>query len=394
MSYVIYNFRTILLIFLISTLFSVNCNQSQNQNNNSSLPMKKEKCYVLALEGGGDKGAYQSGALQGLVELANNTQWDVITGVSVGALNGAALSIFEVGKEKEAVEYLIDSWRKIKSAGDIYDNWWLGPLWGLFFKTGLFDTEPLKKKLDSIIQDSKIKRKFVCGTTNFLTGEYETFDEETLSQREVINAVASSASVPVIFPLNYFRKNYYMDGGVKNNLDIASGVYKCHDMGYKDKDIVLDAIMLNSAILPEQNPSGVHALGVLNRIFEIFGFDHAMRDIEIAREVFPDLNFRYAIAPTMKLPSGSVPLIFSPKEIEDMIKFGFEDAKTAVNLGPRRNFDILAQMYKEEIVKTHLNRPRRQVNKSDKKSEALGLNKIATELQIEKFRNLRREIQG
>jgi predicted patatin/cPLA2 family phospholipase len=361
-----YNFslKNMLLIFLIYSL-SVNCSLSNSNSTDSySSSNRKPKCYVLALEGGGDKGAYQTGALQGLVELANDTEWDVITGISVGALDAAALSIFEVGKEKEAVEFLLENWRNIKSSNDIYDNWWGGPLYGLFFKTGLYDTTPLKKMLNSIIQDSEIKRKFVCGATNYLTGDYETFDEETLNREEYVDAITSSASYPVIFPVNKFRNKYYMDGGVKINLDIASGVNKCTDMGYDDKDIVLDVIMLNSAVLSQQDATGVHPLGVLNRVFEIQGYDNAMRDIEFAREVFTDVNFRYVIAPTRNLPSGKIPLNFSPSQIEAMIKYGYEDAKNVIHLGHSKNFDVLINKYKQARARTHGRRPRKVDNKT------------------------------
>jgi len=52
------------------------------------------KCRILALEGGGDKGAYEAGVFS---YMANHlppeeVQYDVLTGVSVGALNAAGLS--------------------------------------------------------------------------------------------------------------------------------------------------------------------------------------------------------------------------------------------------------------------------------------------------------------
>jgi predicted acylesterase/phospholipase RssA len=326
----------------------------------------KEKCFVLALEGGGDKGAYQSGAIKGLVENVPNgeTQWDVVTGVSVGSMDAAAIAIFEIGKEKEAAEYLIDNWRNIKGKGDIYENWWGGPLDGLFFKTGLYSTSPLKKKLISIIKDSIIKRKFVCGATNFMTGEFETWDEETLYRDEYVDAIASSGSYPVIFPLNTFRGNVYMDGGVKINVDIASGINKCSDMGYADENIVVDVIMLNSKVLPEQDANGVHPLGVLNRVFEIFGYDNAMRDFEYAKVSFPKVILRYIITPTKKLPSGSIPLVFSPEQIETMIQVGYDDAKNVIKLGHGKNLETLLENYRQEKERTHGRGRRSRIQKS------------------------------
>lgn len=310
----------------------------------------KDKCYVLALEGGGDKGAYQVGALKGLVDNVSNneTQWDVVTGVSVGSLNAAGLSIFEIGKEQEAVDYMLSAWRDIKGNRDIFQNWWGGPLAGLFLKTGLYDTTPSRNKLESIIKNNDMKRKFICGATNFVTGVFETWNDETLYRSEYEGAILSSGAYPVVFPINQFRDNHYMDGGVKISVDISSGINKCLDMGYSDENIIADVILLNSKVLPEQEPSGVHPLGVLTRVFEIFGYDNAMRDIEYALIAFPKVNFRYVVSPTKKLPSGSIPLTFSPDDIEKMIGYGIEDGKNIVAMGEGANFDKLIREYRGE----------------------------------------------
>ena len=75
-----------------------------------------DKCRVLVLEGGGDKGAYHAGAFDSLVELlpSNEVAYDVITGISVGSLNAAAISFFEKGDEIRAKDYLNNIWKTIK----------------------------------------------------------------------------------------------------------------------------------------------------------------------------------------------------------------------------------------------------------------------------------------
>lgn len=67
----------------------------------------------MALRGGGSKGAYESGVLKGLVKELNPFEYayDVVVGVSIGAVNAAVLACFEKGNEKEAVEYLETLWR-------------------------------------------------------------------------------------------------------------------------------------------------------------------------------------------------------------------------------------------------------------------------------------------
>lgn len=55
---------------------------------------------ALVLSGGGGKGSYQAGAIKYLLgERREN--YDIITGTSVGALNGSFLSMYSTGKEIE-----------------------------------------------------------------------------------------------------------------------------------------------------------------------------------------------------------------------------------------------------------------------------------------------------
>lgn len=67
----------------------------------ASSKAAQDHCYALALEGGGDKGAYQAGALSEILRHHGDesVQYDVISGIGVGAINGAHLASFEKGQE-------------------------------------------------------------------------------------------------------------------------------------------------------------------------------------------------------------------------------------------------------------------------------------------------------
>ena len=64
---------------------------------------KQEICRALALSGGGAKGSYEAGVIHGLVHLLDpeDVKYDVVTGVSAGAINAAAISLWDIGNEKE-----------------------------------------------------------------------------------------------------------------------------------------------------------------------------------------------------------------------------------------------------------------------------------------------------
>jgi predicted acylesterase/phospholipase RssA len=73
------------------------------------------KCRALALGGGGDRGAYEglnffkflnflsAGILQAFsqFEKDENMKWDVISGISAGAINAGILSSYPKGSEKK-----------------------------------------------------------------------------------------------------------------------------------------------------------------------------------------------------------------------------------------------------------------------------------------------------
>ena len=58
--------------------------------------------YAIALGGGGAKGAYQIGAWQALQEAG--VQYEAVAGVSVGALNGALMTMRDLETAKRVWE--------------------------------------------------------------------------------------------------------------------------------------------------------------------------------------------------------------------------------------------------------------------------------------------------
>lgn len=65
------------------------------------------------MSGGGVKGAFEAGALWGLIlnsEDKSKFAYDVVTGVSAGAINLGAVSLFDIGDEENMVKTLSDKW--------------------------------------------------------------------------------------------------------------------------------------------------------------------------------------------------------------------------------------------------------------------------------------------
>ena len=72
------------------------------------------------------------------------TLFDVVTGVSAGAINTAAFSLFAPGDEEAAIKFLSDEWQNM-GGRDIYKEWKKigGIADGVLNEYGTFDTSPL-----------------------------------------------------------------------------------------------------------------------------------------------------------------------------------------------------------------------------------------------------------
>jgi hypothetical protein len=292
-------------------------------------------CQALAIEAGGDKGAYEAGALDGLINNATNplnVQWDVITGVSAGAINAGYISQFKIGDEKTMVQNLVSLWSQITS-DNIYQSWDGGMVQGILFESSIFDESPVVPFLKKYITLPP-QRPIRISATDANTGTYITFDEN-LTAEELGTVMRASSAVPVVFPYVNFRNYTFMDGGVINCLDIGSAVNACRAIADSDKDIYVDIILddYTEALAPV-NADDDSAFSILSRAFTILSYYSSLNLLIEAEAEFPDINFRYTVAPTQALPSFVIPLGFDHDQITQMIDIGRQDALDVLQKGP------------------------------------------------------------
>lgn len=204
---------------------------------------------ALIFQGGGALGAYQAGVYEALHEAG--IEPDYITGVSIGAINGA---IIAGNTPENRVENLRAFWNKITERsvslfdleGDIYrrlqaaanafTSFNLGqpgffkphrvnPLFstpGMPSATSLYDTSPLKESLAEFVDFGLINDlslRFAVGAVNVLTGNLIYFD----NRREEIGPehILASSAVPSSFPMVKVGTDYYWDGGVVSNTPLT-----------------------------------------------------------------------------------------------------------------------------------------------------------------------------
>lgn len=272
------------------------------------------------MSGGGDKGSYQASVF---IEFTNllppeEVSYDVVTGASAGSLNGVGLSLFAPGEEADAAIFIYGLWNSI-TASDIFENWRFGIIEGLFFRSGIFNYQPLIDFLHSQVGPRTLRKKFTATLSNTDSGHAEFFNFEpsdTLPDK-VIPAVVGSSAIPFAFPSMSIDGKTYIDGGCIWNLDVAGAINRCKEIVDDDADIIVDIILCSSIQLGSPGDLKKYkALDHYMRAKEIYEWQDYMQDIERNLEMFKNVEFRYVLAPSETLSVSPIPLDFSKKHLD------------------------------------------------------------------------------
>ncbi len=161
---------------------------------------------VLALSGGGAGGAYGAGLLVGLSEGAHRPRYEVITGVSTGALI-APLVFAGPDWNDELVEAYTDG-----SASGLAQANWFGALFG----TSIYDGQSLRKLVEHFVTDDLIAavareaaagRMLLVATTDLDREETVVWDMGAIAltggrraRALFIDVLVASSSIPGAFP--------------------------------------------------------------------------------------------------------------------------------------------------------------------------------------------------
>jgi Patatin-like phospholipase len=185
---------------------------------------------LLALSGGGSRGAYGAGLLCGWTGSGNRPEFDVVTGISTGSLLGpyAFLGPAYDQKLKEAYTTITDK--------DVFKE--RDPIEILFGADSVVDTSPLAKTLeeqmdqgviDAVAAEYRKGRRFYVGTSDLDAQCLMVWDMGAIAasgrpdaRKLFCKVLLASASIPVAFPPVLFQveaegKMYdemHGDGGV------------------------------------------------------------------------------------------------------------------------------------------------------------------------------------
>ena len=178
--------------------------------------MKEDEPVIgLALSGGGIRGVAHLGVLKALEE--RQIKVHRFAGVSAGSIIAA---LYGSGYSPEDILELV----KQISARKLFQP--------AFNFKGILKIEVIRKFLSEYIKDdsfASLSFPLTVGATNLMYGKTEYFSEGPL-----INALCASSCVPVLFDPMQIGDQWYIDGGILNNMpaeplrqtcDIVIGVH-------------------------------------------------------------------------------------------------------------------------------------------------------------------------
>lgn len=275
------------------------------------------------LSGGGARGAYQAGVMKGLGEILpeDKLHFDIISGVSAGAINAAYLAATSHDMH-QAVEGLANLWNKLNSS-DIYETG-VAPLGthGIKLALGglvknrsaisLLKTGPLQKLLEDRVDFKQIVKNLeekciesvVVSATDYSSADNVAFyDSRVVSPqwaraRRVscktelnISHIMASSAIPVFFPPVSIDGRPFGDGCLRNAAPLSPAI----KLGAEKILLVGVRKITNQAPKQNYHASLGRQLGILLNSVFMESTDHDLERLELTNQLIrkfaPDSNF-------------------------------------------------------------------------------------------------------
>jgi NTE family protein len=215
---------------------------------------------ALVLSGGGARGAYQAGVLQGLLEsglFRKGCPFPILVGTSAGAIHATALAAY-ADRFEMAVAEIVDVWTRIRakdvfrtdlrSVSTIAFRWardlGFGGLLGGVAPKALLDTSPLPRLLSQIPFD-RIQRQIDHGhlqalavpATEYFSGESVIFlqgrpgipgwrkQRSRVEHAKIgLRHIMASSAIPLFFPTVELDGRHFGDGCLRNTTPLGPAI--------------------------------------------------------------------------------------------------------------------------------------------------------------------------
>lgn len=181
---------------------------------------------AIVLSGGGSKGSYQIGVWKALRKL--NINYDIVTGTSVGALNGALMvqnkyhKAYRLWKQMNMSTLFGNEVDNPKNKHELIKIYRTG-----FLKTGGMEVVELQKLINKYIhKDSFFRSKINYGlvTVNVSGKKALQLEKKNINKEKLSDYLIASASCYPAFQAKDIDGNKFIDGGMFDNLPINLAV--------------------------------------------------------------------------------------------------------------------------------------------------------------------------
>lgn len=288
---------------------------------------------ILSLSGGGQNGAFGAGLLNGWREAGNRPQFDIVGGVSTGAL----LSTHALLGTPEDDAILEEMYTKITQK-DIHKE--RGVMSLIMGADSLSDTAPLRQLIAKYITADTLKRVaaayaenryLAVGTTNIDYGQTWVWNMSAIAKDgnlELYRSVLlASASFPIVFPPVEIDGHLFVDGAARSNVVIAGmgGTQRPTPPPYGAGNIYL----VDNGRLHSPPAALRRALGDVAATTVAVMMDQSMLTAmtrSYAGAKFLGYNFKLTAIPN-EVDIGNDPLEFDPKQMRAAFDAGRALAK-------------------------------------------------------------------
>lgn len=174
---------------------------------------------ALVLSGGGAKGRFQYDAIRYLYD--RGIRWDLVAGISVGALNGAMVAMDKVHDLGNIWDNISD--RKVFTRKLNVGNTILALALG---RLGILGNKPLWRLIKNHVRVKDFVIDYKCGMVGLrgsnaqYVKRYRSLEDEVLQR-----AILASAMMPIIWPPVTVTDHWgdrFVDGGVRDNCPLAA----------------------------------------------------------------------------------------------------------------------------------------------------------------------------
>jgi NTE family protein len=261
--------------------------------------------------------------------------WDIIAGISVGAMNGAMLAMHRFDR-------LMELWNSISDEKVYTGGFTLLSVIKLLLGTkSFYGNEPLKKMMANEFEAGRVIDDLHVGAVSLISGEYVQFTKEFL---ELPSAILASGSIPVVWPPVDISPEHtaMVDGGVRNNSPIGD------ILGLEpDEIVIINCSNEKPAVLPAAPDNvmsiGMRALDIMQNEIFVSDIKEFLRINALVKEA-EDQGFSLHHPRTgRKLKYYPYVLIEPDYDLGDTLDFSQPSVQASLKAGVRRAREVFGR---------------------------------------------------